>query len=305
MGKRTWTNDDVRILREYYPEFGAKKCAELILNKTKRQIKDKAGALGIKSNHYKKWSDEENEKLKIAWRTCNMEDLLLSFPGRTYQEILLHANKLGYHTNTDRKRKCDLTFLDLDSLTKESSYWWGFIMADGHLSKRGQLVIQLKDIDKEHLVKFASHVKGNVKQPDNGFVRLACNDIRKMSVWKKKLGMVETAKTYFPPDLSVFEGYFVYFFIGFVDGDGCIWLSRGYPQIKVEVHLSWLKNIEWFSKMLKERYGIESANVHISKKQTVVLSIGNRSDVLKLFEYSKEVESLSRKWDRLSDRYSV
>ena len=305
MGQKTWTDDDIRVLREYYPDFGAEKCAEFILNKTKNQIKDKARVLGIKSNHYNKWTNEENERLKIAWQTCTMEDLLSSFPGRTYQEIQLHANWLGYHTNTDRKRKCDLSFLGLDSLTKESSYWWGFIMADGHLSKRGQLVIQLKDIDKEHLVKFADHIKGNVKKLDNGFVRLACNDIGKISAWREKLSMVETAKTYFPPDLSPFEQYFVYFFIGFVDGDGCVWLSKGYPQIKIEVHSSWLKNIEWFSKILKEQYGIESANAHMSKKQTAVLTIGNRSDVLKLFEYSKEVESLSRKWDRLSDLYSV
>lgn len=300
MGKRTWTNEDIQVLRDYYPEFGAEKCSELISGKTKRQIKDKARVLGIKSNHYKKWTKEDNERLKVAWSTCNMEDLLCSFPGRTYQEILLHANKLGYHTNTDRKRKCDLTFLDIDSLTKESTYWWGFIMADGHISKKGQLVIQLKDVDKDHLLKFASHVNGNVKSVGKSFVRLACNDIKKLSLWKRKLRMLESAKTYFPPDLTLFEKYFVYFFIGFVDGDGCIWLSKNYPQIKIELHLSWLKNLEWFSKVLKEQYKIKSTNVHISNKQTSVLSIANRSDILKLFEYSKEVESLQRKWSKLS-----
>lgn len=40
--------------------------------------------------------------------------------------------------------------------------------------------------------------------------------------------MAETAKTYFPPDLSLFlnKDLLIYFLIGFIDGDGCLTLSQ-------------------------------------------------------------------------------
>ena len=145
MGKRTWTDEEKQILYENFPEGGIYKCIELLPGKTRKQIKAKIDALHIKSNHYDRWTPEENVKLKEAWETYSMEDLLKAFPGRTYQKIELHAHWLGYHAKVDRSRKCDLSFLDLNALTKESLYWWGFIMADGHLSKTNTLIITLKN----------------------------------------------------------------------------------------------------------------------------------------------------------------
>lgn len=298
MGKRIWTNEEIDILYNNFPEGGIYKCIELLPNKKRSQIKAKIDALKIKSAHYDKWTDEENEKLKEAWETFTMEELLKAFPGRTYQKILLHANKLGYHSKTDRKRKCNLSFLDLDKLTKESLYWWGFIMADGHLSKRGQLIIQLKNTDVIHLEKFCKYVNSTIKEVNENFVRSACNDIKKVKKWMNILEMKESAKTYFPPNLSVFENDFIYFFIGFVDGDGCIWLCKNYPLLKIELHGSWLNNLNWFAEVLKEKYGI-NASVKINKKGMSQLTIENRNDIIKISKYCKDVDFLERKWGKI------
>lgn len=299
MGRKTWTIEEINTLKENFPNGGIYKCVELLPNRTRKQIKAKIDALGIKSNHYTKWSPEENEKLKFAWENYTMEELLKTFPGRTYQQIELHAHWLGYHTETERKRKCDISFLNLENLTKESLYWWGFIMADGHISESGEVIIQLKDTDKNHLEKFSKHVKGNIKEVKKGFVRISCGDIKKVRVWREKLNMKETAKTYFPPNLSVFEKDFIYFFIGFVDGDGCIWLSKGYPQLKIELHCTWKDNLDWFANILKSIYDIKSVTTKISKKGTAVLTIGNRNDIIKISEYCNDIEYLERKWEKV------
>ena len=297
MGKRTWTNEEINILYENFPEGGIYKCIELLPNKKRTQIKAKIDALKIKSVHYNKWSDEENKTLKNAWENFSMKELLETFPNRTYQEIQLHANTLGYHSKCNRKRKCDLSFLKLDNLTYKSAYWWGFIMADGHLSKNGQLIIQIKKIDRSHLEKFSNYVSGNVKEIKDNFVRLSCSDIGLINEWKNNFEMKESAKTYFPPNLSVFEEFFIYFFIGFVDGDGCIWINKNYPQLKIELHSSWLNTLEWFSKCL-EKYEINS-EVKLSKKNTATLIISTRNDILKITKYCKEVDYLERKWEKI------
>ena len=298
MGKRTWSEEDLKVLYDNFPEGGIYKCMELLPHKTRKQIKGKIDALKIKSNHYDKWTEEENALFKEAWENYSMEKLLATFPNRTYQKMMLHAGVLGYHSKINRLRKCDLTFLDLNNMTPQSSYWWGFIMADGHISKRGQLIIQLKDVDKDHLEKFAVHVNGNVKNTKDGFVRVACNDKPRAEEWFKTFQMTETAKTYFPPNLEVFEENFIYFFIGFTDGDGCIWLCKNYPLLKIELHKSWLDNLTWFSKILKEKYDINS-KVKLSKKGTAQITIENRWDILKISEYCKDVEYLERKWDKI------
>lgn len=299
MGKRNWTNEEIKILYENFPEGGIYKCMELLPNRKRSQIKAKIDSLHIKSNHHDKWTDEDNEKLKEAWETYSMEELLKAFPGRSYQKIQLHANWLGYRSKTNRKRKCDLSFLDLNKLTKDNAYWWGFIMADGHISKKGQIVIQLKNVDENHLQKIACHLNGNVKKLKNDFVRLACNDIKKVNEWRNILEMKESAKTYFPPSLKIFEPELIYFFVGFVDGDGCIWRCKDYPLLKIELHASWKENLDLIASTLKEKYGINSIKTKISKRGTAVLSIENRNDLINILKYAKEVESLDRKWNKI------
>lgn len=299
MGKRTWSDADLKVLYDNFPEGGIYKCIELLPHKTRKQIKAKIDALHIKSNHYDRWTEEENEKLKKAWETFSMEELLNAFPGRTYQKIQLHANQLGYHSKTDRKRKCNLSFLDLDSLTKNSLYWWGFIMADGHLSKKGQVIIQLSKLDKPHLEKYSSLVHGKLKETKGNFCRVSCNDIKKVTYWLNVFNMKETAKTYFPPKLSVFEKDFIYFFIGFVDGDGCIWISKGYPQLRIELHSSWKENLDWFATVLKKDYNIKSVVTKITKKGTASLTIGNKKDIEKISSFCKDVDYLERKWNKI------
>lgn len=60
--------------------------------------------------------------LKHEWPTATTEQLLLKFPNRTYKAISEKARKLNISANNCRKKKEDLSFLELTSLTKETAY---------------------------------------------------------------------------------------------------------------------------------------------------------------------------------------
>ena len=297
MGKRTWSDEDYRILREVFPEGGIYKCMELFPDKTRKQIKGKIDALKIKSNRYKKWTNEDVETLKKMWADSPKQEILNALPGRSWENIENKVRILKLKSSGKRMRTTDLSFLELEELTPQSAYWWGFIMADGHLSKQNALIITLKDTDIEHLKKIAKKINGNVIQR-NGFCHLFAEDKNLMLKWKSMLNMVETAKTYFPPKLSIFQKYFIYFFIGFVDGDGCIWLNKNYPQLKIELHSSWYENLMWFKDMLAH-YGIKSTNVKINKKGSSCLTIGNADDIKKISCFVNNVDFLERKWNKI------
>lgn len=293
-----WTKNEIEILEKYYPDEGILKCCELIPYRSKLQIKGKINKLKLKSNNYDKWTDEEENLLKEAWELYSMEDLLKTFPNRSYQKILLHAQQKGYKNIKHRGRKSNLDFLNLNKLTPQSAYWWGFIMADGHLSKTNTLMISLKDTDKIHLEKLSKYINVIIRE-NNGFCFLSANDKNLISECKNILHMEHTSKTYFPPNLSIFEEFFIYFFIGFIDGDGCLWFNKNHPQLKIELYKTWLDNLNYFKQILKDKYNIENVNVKFSKKGTAVLTISNRWDILKISEYCKEIDYLERKWDKI------
>lgn len=92
-----------------------------------------------------------------------MKDLLDVFPNRDYISLVNMASRLNLHSEVNRHRLGDLSFLNLDNLTKESAYWWGYIMADGHLSKTDMLILSCTVKDQSHLKKLQLKIGGNIR----------------------------------------------------------------------------------------------------------------------------------------------
>lgn len=249
---------------------------------------------------WKKWSDEEMKLLKIHWESSDMKTLLKTFPDRKYSSLMLKATELGVKSKIKRKRKGSLGFLD--NLTDSSCYWWGFIMADGHISKKGELIITLNKKDQAHLQKLAKHLNRYLSTKDR-FCTLRIQDKSFGEKWLTEL-KIDGPKTYFPPDLSIFltKERFISFFIGLVDGDGCIWHTNDWegnpwPMLRIELHKNWRNLLDLISEKLKEFYDIEST-VRVTKRGTAKIDITKKQALKTLKSYVKG-EFLERKWSKL------
>lgn len=250
----------------------------------------------MKNKTWSKWTKEECEKLKIHWKSSTMEELLKVFPNRTYNTLMQKAQSFGIKSEIQRKRKGSLEFLN--TLNSKSCYWWGFIIADGHITHKGELIISLNELDTDHLNKLAKHLNRYTSKRLN-MVNLRIQDKKFGKEWLTKL-KINSPKTYTPPDLSVFltQNNLLPFFIGMIDGDGCIWESKNWLNLRVELHGNWLNTLQLLSDKLKEFYDID-CKVKTTKRGTSKIDINTKKDLLILKNYINNVEFLERKWSKL------
>lgn len=262
-----------------------------------------------------KWTQTEIELLYQEWPTATTERLLSKFPNRTYKSISEKARKLNISSNDCRRRKGDLSFLELANLTKETAYWWGFIMADGHLSKRGTLTIAVDETDSEYLNQLATKLGVTLKLyfHKNSNRKLATVSVTNVNIvkrWFSILKMTETAKTYFPPDLSLFlnKDWLIYFLIGFIDGDGCLTLSytkeKGTRKnLTITNHASWYDNWIKIKNKCFEYYNI---NMHctITNYGYVRIGIYDADSHMILLNHLNQLPYMKRKWDKFIDYYN-
>lgn len=297
-----WLEEDIIYLKENYPDKESKGCIKLHNKFTLAAIKYKAVKLGIKSNKWTHWDNTQDELLKNSWEYNTMKELLEKFSNRTYNQLVKRAQILGVKSKTNRARKGNLNFLN--TLTITSCYWWGFIIADGYLSKRGDLKISLNIKDDIHLQKLANHLETTVKYSTNhntDYCTISTGNKEFANKWLSIL-KIDKPKTYYPPNLSIFltKDNLLPFFIGIIDGDGCIWESKKWISLRVELHGNWLNTLQLISNKLKEFYDID-CKIKTSNRGYAQLNINTKKDLKILKNYINNVEYLERKWDKLAN----
>lgn len=106
---RPWTEDDLSLLRKYYPIGGWKVCQENGLSRPKQSIVTKAYELGIKCNDFSElWSEDEVVLLKKYYpiggsKLCKEKGL-----NRTTQSISSHAQIYGLKYSPWTKEEDDI-----------------------------------------------------------------------------------------------------------------------------------------------------------------------------------------------------
>lgn len=203
---------------------------------------------------------EEIEKIKLVWSAHSLQEIKNMFPHRGTATLYLMAKRAGVSCEY-RQRKGKLERL-LDG-SPEAWYWLGFILADGHINKQGQLVVILSEKDETHLVKLANFLSVSVTRPYNNkdrvyrnrshyskdadaaarsMVRVAVRNVNIAPKINEILGLTDSNKTINPPTklgklpIDVLE----YLFIGFFDGDGSL-------SGRIECHPSWLPVMQLFA----------------------------------------------------------
>lgn len=173
---------------------------------SRNQIKSKLDSLKIRSNRYKSWTDEEIKLLCKVWETASSNDLKELFPDRNLESLQNKAYILGLKCKVNRQNKNNLEILDLESLTPNTAYWWGYIMADGHISKQS---IMCSSKDKDHLMKLSNllNAKIHCRNCVNSYTgktseiyNFSTDNKNLISKWRNILNIENSAKTYFPPN---------------------------------------------------------------------------------------------------------
>lgn len=275
----------------------------------------------------KKYTPEEIDIIKKEYPLCSKEVIMSLLPGRDYGTIKWKANDLGVYKERAVQIESDVSKL-LDE-SNETYYWIGFLMADGYIShdtNRISLALQVGDV--EHVRKFANYIK---REKINFS---SCNSVSPSTgkLYVKKSYIVSAMdkfyipqiiekydfkprKTYNPPNLSYLNkdfNQFASFLIGFIDGDGSIVKNKNRLKketklcsIKIGCHLSWEKNLQFFSDKLRNFLKCDRIKSTISKKDgcSYIVFSTKCINFLKLKTIELKLPILNRKWDKVNENY--
>lgn len=193
-------------------------------------------------------------------------------------------NKLNFPRDSD--------FFEIIN-TPEKAYWLGFLYADGYISKTNEIRINLKQEDKDHLIKFCkviqapkTSIKYSEKREKDKIYYQAYIGIRdiKMANDLADKGCINNKSLVltFPLD-KIPELLYSHFIRGYMDGDGSIHYTQSGRAKTPNYRLSFIgtKNMLTSIKHIlgKNNLSLENRTTHYS------LQISGNKQLEKIFEY--------------------
>lgn len=203
-------------------------------------------------------------------------------------------------------RKYQLNEKFFEELNEKSSYWLGFLYADGcvRMRRSGELRLKLKDTDKSHIEKFLSDLNSNspIKTYSDGksnccFASLNSNKLVK-SLFELGCLQNKTQKIRLP---SLPDDLINHFIRGYFDGDGTISKVKNRPNSYVISICSNKKFIEDLYKFFNFGYIINFDNYSIWNANKI-----NDVKFFREFIYKNKETFLERKFiifDSIDDNY--
>lgn len=257
------------------------------------------------------WSREEIDLLSSVYATKPKKEIKELFPNRTWIALKNKATKLGLLLSRVNNVG-DLSILLNGSLV--SSYWLGFICADGHLTDT-TLFLEISEKDKEHLLKLGMYINFKESSLYNRTRTIFTGSYSMCSLivsHKKVIDQLKIRynitqrKTKNPISLvSLNDLQKLSFFIGFIDGDGCI-SNQNNPMLSLEIDASWFTILQQFEQLLnKLNFNAEAKALLYTRKDTgQVLSrfqTRNKTTLkqLKYFAEKTNLPIMRRKWDNI------
>jgi len=197
-------------------------------------------------------------------------------------------------------RKYNFNEYFFHELNEKSSYWLGFLYADGYTrmkdGKSGELKLKLKDTDKNHIELFLKDLGCNkfIKCGVDNKSKFCSVTVYSNIMVKKlfELGCVNN-KTFkiLLPELN--DEIMCQFIRGYFDGDGCISKIKGkWDKVSIVGNQNFIESLEKY--LLK--FDISKINIY-SQGKIKILSITNISDIIKFKKiiYNNDTISLERK----------
>lgn len=270
------------------------------------------------------WTPLEDALLKQHHGNAHWTELLRLLPGRSRGAISGRAHFLGLtrskrnHDNPRgplQYRNADATRLVQES--QEAYYWLGFLVADGHFSKSGSIKLAISADDEQQITRFREFVrhKGMVSRTIHGGNRA---DMLTVSLYAPEVVLalqdslgVTSQKTYLPPVVErVPDDYFLSFFVGLIDGDGCIRRQRGRRDaiMHILLHPSWADTLNEMAARVYRLLGIArpspQSKLDSNGYAVIYFAYGPALKGLKLHASGHGLPVLHRKWSCVDETYT-
>lgn len=230
-------------------------------------------------NYSKKSKSEITDELGISWSYI--------------QKIAsLNGIKRGFCENKNGGKYSILTKYD----DVKSCYWLGFMLADGNISKKNNMMLNLGIKDKDHILKIENHIgKTSVYCQNDNIVRVVLND----SVTFKKIASDfdwKPNKTMNPPVLceSMPHDSIFSMAVGFIDGDGCIDERYG---LSVKCDGSWQDILNYFYLILTgdhKKYEINNNGYSVFRINSMIKLKEIKKKIMAL-----DIPAMDRKWNKI------
>ena len=193
------------------------------------------------------------------------------FTGETIRRVLRHIGKM--RSRPEWTRRYSVNHNCFDSITIDSMYYAGLLMADGNITKDQTMVqIELDDKDIELLKGFKKFLNysGTIghrvrftkkgKRQEMSSLRITSQQIVKSLV---KFGVIfQKCRRSFIPEIVSNSSLAKFFFRGMFDGDGCFGIRHGtfstgkrYAQLGANPKIAFVVK-EWFTKTLGTTGGL-------------------------------------------------
>ena len=221
--------------------------------------------------------------------------------------------KNGESPMSRNKRKMTLNDYYFDNISPETSYYAGFIAADGNIDKNNKkLTISLSSKDRKHLETFLEKIESDSKiyeYKTNGFdistivinSEKICSDLLKnFNITPKK------SLTYTPPTFNdnTLKDSFI---VGIIDGDGTISFTKSNNKTRMYISLiGTFETIMFVKNRFEEILGKSTSSPYKRSENTYTIRISDKTARL-IFEhyYSLNIPKLERKWKTEIYEYCV
>ena len=187
--------------------------------------------------------------------------------------------------------------------SSKAYYWLGFLLADGSISKKGQVKLRLAKTDKDHVQRFAKFIHytgalGTIEIPSVAFQNT------QLTAQFHKLGIVPNKTVNAITVLPNIESKLRLALIaGFIDGDGNIGYQTGRTDVKlgVKCYKTWLPFLTDCWKFLVTRYCVSIPPPKLNRLGYSQLLITNNVVIRKLYTELRRLHLplLERKWNKI------
>ena len=192
--------------------------------------------------------------------------------------------------------------------TEEQFYWLGFMYADGNISKEGNRIeMRLSINDINHLEKFRKFLQltTEIRTGEINGIKFCHLSVRNKHLWNKlnSLGCVPNKSLILNfPKIQLFtkKEYILHFIRGYIDGDGCLSLTKDNDKIRTRISIigteSFLTSV---NKIFGNKGYLRSKETNNYKNKAFELKFSDLpSRKLARYLYENATVYLDRKYER-------